>query len=186
MKVKPLFSYSEGSLGDAEGNALVASPAQLLIDDLSAGVAESDMAALAGKGANLILLRISLEKIALPPDSYNEAALARLREILKSAEEKRVAAVLSIEDDSRGASPDLLVGAAEHSARRLKDCASLIGLAMPNWAGEGFLLELAARLGRKHPTLLFFVPPGKEGGESAGSCRAPFVSPEFYPKAWLQ
>ena len=193
MKAKPLYSYSSGVLTDAEGNAVAARPARLAIEDFSAGVAEADVSELAASGANLILLCVSLGAIAPSPDSFNEVALARLREILKKAEEARVAAVLSIEDERDGAIPDMrdyLAGAAEHAARRLKDCAGLMGFAAPQWADETLLLELEARLKKKHPTLLVFIPPRGNCGEAQGAkggelSRHPFVPPEFYPEGWL-
>ena len=192
MKAKPLYSYSAGRLTDAEGNAVVASPAQLRIDDFAAGLAEAGMAALAEKGANLILMRLSLDMIAPESDAFNEAALSRLREVLKKAEEKRVAAVIAMECAGEAKPSDAsepFIGAAEHTARRLKDCSSLIGFAAPQWADDNFLLSLAARLEKKHPTLLVFIPPGgggqAQGDESAKLRRPPFVSPEFYPQGWL-
>lgn len=188
MKVKPLFSYNEGFLIDAGGNALSVAPAQMRVGDLSA-FSEDDIAALSAEGINLALLRIALDTIAPAPDSFNEAALARLREILKAAEEKRIGAVLSIEPAN-----ELFISAAEHAARRLKDCAALIGFAVPEGADREFLSELAARFEKKHPTLLFFVSPQAksaaeqpklQSGESKATCPAPFVSSEFWPQAWL-
>ena len=188
VKVKPLFSYSAGLLVDAEGKAVVARPAQLRIGDFAAGLAEADLNALAASGASLVLLRLSLGAIATSPDAFNEAALARLREILKKMEEKRVAAVICLE--SPAAQDELFAGAAEHAARRLKDCASLLGFAAPQCAGDAFLLSLAARLEKKHPTLLIFIPPcSKDGAEQAQGSeslrRPPFVAPEFWPEGWL-
>lgn len=194
MKVKPLYSYNAGVLTDAEGSAIVSSPARLRIEDFSAGVAEADVSALAAKGANLILFCVALDTIMPAPDSFNEAALARLREVLKKAEEKRVAAVLAIESRSEGAANELFISAAEHAARRLKDCASLIGFAAPQEADEGFLLQIEARLKKKHPTQLIFIPPRGNGnacGDEAQGIkgeklqRLPFVSQEFYPQVWL-
>lgn len=189
MKVKPLFSYNEGFLIDAGGNALSVAPAQMRVGDLSA-FSEDDIAALSAEGINLALLRIGLDTIAPAPDSFNEAALARLREILKAAEEKRIGAVLSIEPAANG----LFISAAEHAARRLKDCAALIGFAVSEGAGREFLSELATRFEKKHPTLLFFVSPQAksaaeqpkpQSSESKATCPAPFVSSEFWPQAWL-
>ena len=199
MKVKPLYSYNAGVLTDAEGSAIVSSPARLRIEDFSAGVAEADVSALAAKGANLILFCVALDTIMPAPDSFNEAALARLREVLKKAEEKRVAAVLAIESrrevaEREGAANELFISAAEHAARRLKDCASLIGFAAPQEADEGFLLQIEARLKKKHPTQLIFIPPRGNGnacGDEAQGIkgeklqRLPFVSQEFYPQVWL-
>ena len=187
MKAKPLYSYSAGVLTDAEGNAVVARPAQLRIQDFSASLAEADMVALAAKGANLILLRISLNAIAPAPDTFNEVALARLREILKSAEEKLVVAVLSVEEATQD---ELFINAMAHAARRLKDCASLIGFAAPQGAEKSFLLELEARLGKKHPNLLIFIQPCNNGGgeQARGNeslLRPPFVAPDLWSRSWL-
>ena len=195
MKVEPLFSFKGGILAGAGGKEFPAVPAQMRLEDFSAGVAEANIATLAAEGANLILLRLNLSQIALKPASFNEAALSRLREILKTAEERSAGAVLSIEDERDAASPSAqadLISAAEHTARRLKDCASLIGFAVPEGAGQEFLLELEARFEKKHPTLLFFVPPQAtkeaEGGEKDSvekqACRPPFVSPMLWPRAW--
>ena len=193
MKVKPLYSYSAGVLVDAEGNALAVRSAQMQAEYLFDNATEGAIAALALEGANFLLLRVRLAEIAPAPDTFNEAALARLRELLKKTEEKRVAVVLSIESEENPAvAGSLFIDAAEHAARRVKDCSSLIGFAVPQWAGGDFLLEMAARLEKKHPTLLFFIPPNsksgeawKRGGESGKDQHTPFVAPDFWPCNWL-
>lgn len=179
-------------LTGADGNSFPVNAAELTasVSFFSENSAEFALASLSEKGVNMLLLRIELSKIAAQPGLFDEAILARLREVLKSAEKKRIGVVLSIDAENPVAASELFISAAEHTARRVKDCAGLVGFAVPRGASAEFLSELGARFEKKHPTLLFFLPPQEKSkeaqmGRTAGDCHAPFVSPEFWPEAWL-
>lgn len=89
-------------------------------------------------------------------DSYNEAFLAGLRSWLKSLEEKRsFAFIVPVADKvpSSDAEKERFIASFSHCARRIKDCAHVIGFAVPEEADPMlFMQELSA----KHSHYIFF------------------------------
>ncbi len=188
MKVEPIFSFRGGFLVPPVGTAVPAKPAQIQVKSLFEGAAEAKIAALAEEGFNLFLLRVSLLEIASDYNSFNEAFLARLREILKSAEKNNIGAVIQILPDENAPHSDaeLLLSSIEHTARRLKDCSALLGFTLAAEAGSEFHAEAAIRLKKKHPSLIFFIEPSLKGDPSPPfDYSEPFIGPALWPRAWV-
>ena len=93
--------------------------------------------------------------------SYNEELLATLRLSLKANEEEKkfVYIVPIVDKDMTGEKYEQFTAAMKHSARRLKDCISIVGFALPKEIAEDeekatfYIEELSA----KHAQYVFFA-----------------------------
>ena len=80
------------------------------------------------------------------PEEYNEEFLASLRNELKEKEENGEFAVIVPVVDKEGCAGDALVAAMKHTARRIKDCVSVVGFAVPAGIDEAnFIGELSPK-----------------------------------------
>lgn len=170
MKFDPLFR-SEGNrlfrLSDGrEIDALRARPENLSEIIQSASPCA---AALRAGSERLTAVTVPYGAVALSDGGYNEEALAALRSYLKVLEGARCPAFLvplAGEPLSDPDETDSFIKAAAHTARRVKDCASVVGFAVPQEFLDGgascfgedsraawFTGELSA----KHAHYLFFV-----------------------------
>lgn len=88
------------------------------------------------------------------PEEYNEEFLAKLRDNLKSLEEKKEFVFIEPLFDKDG-SKEGFTAAMKHTARRIKDCTSVIGFALPEEILEekDFYIE---ELSAKHAHYCFF------------------------------
>jgi len=92
------------------------------------------------------------------PEAYNESYLADLRTALKNLEEEKKFVVIEPVVD-KDYSDEAFIAAMSHTARRIKDCVSVIGFAIP----EKFATskdEFMAELLRKHGHYCFFSKTG--------------------------
>ena len=96
------------------------------------------------------------------PEEYNEDFLAKLRDELKSKEEKGDFVFIEPVLD-KNADFEQFTAAMKHTARRIKDCVSVIGFAIPNEIFEkrDFYIE---ELSAKHQHYCFFCK--KDAGEN--------------------
>ena len=96
--------------------------------------------------------------VELEPEAYNEEYLANLRDQLKAMEEAGTFAVLVPVADKPLETPEqeeLFINAYNHTARRVKDCASVAGLELvPQLKDkQGFMDTLAI----KHAQYVYFT-----------------------------
>ncbi|MCR4823691.1 MAG: hypothetical protein K5873_12560 [Treponema sp.] len=94
-------------------------------------------------------------------EEYNEDFLAKLRDELKAMEEKSSFVFIEPVFD-KDASCEQFTAAMKHCARRIKDCISVIGFAIPEeiYDKRAFYME---ELSAKHSHYCFFC---KKSGES--------------------
>lgn len=87
-------------------------------------------------------------------EEYNEEFLAKLRDELKSLEEKKEFVFIEPVFD-KDASAEQFTAAMKHCARRIKDCVSVIGFAIPEqiFNQRDFYIE---ELSAKHAHYCFF------------------------------
>ena len=99
------------------------------------------------------------------PEAYNEAFLAELRDALKAAEATGAYVFIEPVCDKAIDTPALTeqcIAAMKHCARRIKDCASVAGFALPGaFAATGFAPNTSAALfiealSQKHAQYVFF------------------------------
>ena len=95
------------------------------------------------------------------PEEYNEDSLAKLRDDLKALEDKKEFVFIEPVFDKNGGA-EQFTAAMKHCARRIKDCVSVIGFAIPSeiLASKAFYIE---ELSAKHAQYCFFCK------EDAGS-----------------
>lgn len=96
-------------------------------------------------------------------EEYDEAYLARLRDELKSLEEKGEFVFIEPVYDKQ-AIPGQFNNAMKHTSRRIKDCASVIGFALPKEVAEDkdVLDDFIQKISEKHPQYVYFskIPCG--------------------------
>ena len=98
-------------------------------------------------------------------EEYNESFLAKLREELKALEEKNEFVFLEPVYD-KNATPGQFNNAIKHTVRRLKDCKSVIGVALVQEVAEDrdVLDDFMEKISEKHPHYVYFAKtPCMEG-----------------------
>lgn len=98
-------------------------------------------------------------------EEYNESFLAKLREELKALEEKNEFVFLEPVYD-KNATPGQFNNAIKHTVRRLKDCKSVIGVALVKEVAEDrdVLDDFMEKISEKHPHYVYFAKtPCMEG-----------------------
>lgn len=106
------------------------------------------------------------EKMAFPvkwsavegaEEEYDESFLAKLREQLKALEEKNEFVFLEPVYD-KVATPGQFNNAIKHTVRRLKDCKSVIGVALVKEVAEDkdVLEDFMEKISEKHPHYVYF------------------------------
>ncbi len=84
--------------------------------------------------ANLKKIEIKWSQVELAEESYNEEYLAQLREELKAMDNAGTFALLVPIVDKpleNAAQLELFINAFNHTARRVKDCVSVVGFVLP-------------------------------------------------------
>lgn len=106
-------------------------------------------------------IEIPWSTVEMDDGIYNEEFLANLRDFLKKAESRNQFAIIIPIIDKDFSSDDkkeAFIDAFNHTARRIKDCVSVIGMELP----EGLIMENQAisfmkTLAIKHAQYLYFV-----------------------------
>ena len=90
-------------------------------------------------------------------EEYDESFLAKLREQLKALEEKNEFVFLEPVYD-KVATPGQFNNAIKHTVRRLKDCKSVIGVALVKEVAEDkdVLEDFMEKISEKHPHYVYF------------------------------
>lgn len=90
-------------------------------------------------------------------EEYNEEFLAELRERLKKLEENNKFVFIEPVYDKK-ATPGQFNNAMKHTARRIKDCKSVIGFALPQEVAEDsdVLADFFEKITEKHPQYVYF------------------------------
>lgn len=153
MKLEKRFYVEGNKLYYIEGNKELEISGTRLSASACAGggVPPSDF-------SRLLLIELPWTQIGCDEASYNEEFLASFRDFLKTLEDKAgYAAIIPLADriPAEGEGEDF-TASFKHCARRIKDCASVAGFAVPDGL-EGvdpglFMEELSA----KHSQYVFF------------------------------
>ncbi len=115
--------------------------------------------------SRLLLIELPWTQVGCDESSYNEEFLAAFRDFLKALEDKGgYAAVIpvadtpsAVGDGAAAAEKEALTASFKHCARRIKDCASVAGFAVPaclSGADADFFME---ELSAKHAQYVFFT-----------------------------
>lgn len=130
----------------------------------------TDIAEAVEKNYDLVIYNVSWNKVEIAEDGYNEEFLASLRDIFKDAEEKGIYILVNSCFDeptwsAEGSFSSVdkafhFIEAMKHTARRVKDCSSVIGFALSPEAQKNldkFCQDFYEALVKKHKHYLFFV-----------------------------
>ncbi|MCR5219076.1 hypothetical protein [Treponema sp.] len=148
MKLEKLFDSENNTLIEKNGNKI----------DLS-GCPVIDAVELCNEkygNEKFSAVKIKWSYIGFDEESYNEEFLALLRDKLKDFEEDSKYVFIIPEADAECSSNDKMEAFAagmNHCARRIKDCASVIGFAIPDNLNAADFMEL---LLKKHQHYVFF------------------------------
>ena len=161
MKFDPLFLAKDNGLFTLEGEGVQVQ-----------GCAVKDAAqcvdpAQVGDGPKLTAINLPWSQVGLDEDSYNEDFLANFREYLKAMEEKNqfafVVPVADVAVDSDAKKENFALSM-KHAARRIKDCVSVVGFAVPAEADASFFME---EMLSKHRHYIFFSKDDSLLGEGS-------------------
>ncbi len=147
MKLEAKFYSEKNSLYFLDGTEFDALKSVVLAPSSCAG---------ADDPKTLYRVAVQWTQVGLDEDSYNEEFLAKFRDDLKSLEEKNVFVLVEPEVDSPADTPvkkEELTASFKHCARRIKDCTSVAGFAIPAESDADFFLE---ELSAKHKHYVFF------------------------------
>ncbi len=103
--------------------------------------------------SRLLLIELPWSQVGLDESSYNEEFLAAFRDFLKALEEKGGAAAIVPVADAPVGDGEELTASFKHCARRIKDCASVAGFAVPGGVDAALFIE---ELSAKHAQYVFF------------------------------
>lgn len=144
MKLEPLFTVKENKLYKIEDNTTV---------ELS----------------ELKFIDVAWSTVELEDEAYNEEYLAQLRDELKALETTGKFAVIAPVVDKAFETPEqieLYINAFNHTARRIKDCVSVVGFTLPEAVcAKGFEPGTPAgnfmdTLAIKHAQYVYFAKTG--------------------------
>ncbi|QTQ12745.1 hypothetical protein HRI96_11385 [Treponema parvum] len=181
MKIKAKFTVKSNKLLSADGvtEIPISCPVRTEAADVYKGTFEIDILKKAeGEPAaaknKFLFIDLPQSFMEISSGAYNETALASLRDFLKAIEKSEINVVIAprLENDSdirslQAGSSDSqgsFIAAVSHAARRIKDCESVIGFAIPEKLLAGGLLgekslaaEYISELKKKHEHYIFFA-----------------------------
>ncbi len=104
----------------------------------------------------ILCIKIAWSQIGLDEENYDESFLAKLRDFLKSLEDKKIYAfILPFADKipNSQSEKENFIASFKHCARRIKDCKSVVGFAIPDCVNQNTFIE---ELLKKHEHYIFF------------------------------
>ncbi|MBO4319104.1 MAG: hypothetical protein J5857_01385 [Treponema sp.] len=149
MKLEALFTSKDNSLFTVEGESVSLNAENKI-------TAQENSITLPQANDSPLFIYVPWTLVGLDEESYNEAFLANLRDSLKLMEEKKQFAIIVPAADSAADSPDkkeAFTASMKHCARRIKDCVSVIGFAIPLEADSEYFCD---ELSQKHSHYVFF------------------------------
>ena len=137
MKLDPLFTINNNKLCNISDNS------------------EVDM-------STIKRIELPWTTVELESESYNEEYLANLRDQLKEMEENNTFAIIVPivdkhieEDEDSENSEEAFINACNHSARRIKDCVSVVGFEIPVEVQDPQAFR--DTLNKKHSQYIYFT-----------------------------
>ncbi len=113
--------------------------------------------------SDLTNFEVNWSTVELEDEIYNEEFLADLRDKLKVLDESGKFAIITMKADKPLTSPEqleLFTNAFNHTARRIKDCVSVTGMAFPaelTAMGESAVESFIETLSKKHAQYVYFT-----------------------------
>lgn len=137
MKLEPLFTVNNNKLYKIQDNC------EFSVD-------------------SLVVIKVLQNDVQIEDDIYNEEYLASLRENLKTLEEQNKFCVLIPHPSKQLKTQEdfeLFINTFNHTARRIKDCISMIGYELPEHLliSNEQTLNFIQTLEKKHSQYIYFV-----------------------------
>ena len=158
MKLDARFESKNGKLyalktgAEADTGALIPFDSSVLADASSVS-AEAEAKRFSHDADKIIAVYVPYRAVEISENTYDEMYLAALRVFLKGIEESGIyAVVVPISDCGAGQ----LTQAMCHTARRIKDCASVIGFALPDTLTESEAAAFIDAMSAKHTHYVYF------------------------------
>lgn len=148
MRLEKLFDSQDNTLIEKNGNSIDLTLCPVL-----------DAVELCNEkyeSAKVSAVKVKWSYTGFDEENYNEEFLALLRDRLKYLEDSSKYVFIIPEADSEicdAQKKEAFASSINHCARRIKDCASVIGFAIPKELEAGEFTEL---LLKKHPHYIFF------------------------------
>ena len=137
MKLEAQFETKDGKLFSKKTGEFVDTTSLIRVDTSAVDAAvlssESFAEKVTGGDSGLIGVCILWKMVEISDGIYNEEFLASLRDFLKNIEAQGFSAAIVPVTDGKAAGPgfEQYTAAMCHTARRIKDCASVAGFAVP-------------------------------------------------------
>lgn len=158
MKFDARFGSKNGKLyaiktgAEADTNALIPFDSSVL-SGASPESAEAEAKRFSHDADKIIAVYVPYRAVEISENTYDEMYLAALRVFLKGIEESGIyAVVVPISDCGAGQ----LTQAMCHTARRIKDCVSVIGFAIPDTLTESEAAAFIDAMSAKHTHYVYF------------------------------
>ena len=158
MKIDAQFESKNGKLyalktGEkADTGALISFDSGVL-SGVSSEIAETEAQKFSKDKGKILAVYVPLRAAEISENIYDEMYLAALRVFLKSIEAYGAYAVVVPISDC---SAERLTQAMCHTARRIKDCASVIGFAIPDVLTESEAAAFTDAMSAKHAHYVYF------------------------------
>jgi len=160
MKIDARFESKNGKLyalstgAEADTSALIPFDSSVLAG-ASSESAEAEAQRFSQDGDKILAVYVPHRAVEISKNTYDEMYLAALRVFLKSIEAYGAhAIVVPVSDGACGA--ERLTQAMRHTARRIKDCASVIGFAIPDAMDENDAAAFTGAMSEKHAHYVYF------------------------------
>lgn len=155
MKQECFFDIKDGEIFfKSNGKKLSLENMRVFDAGTLAGGGASASGAASSESEFAVSVRVPLESVALGDGNYDESLLAALRNFLKNLETSGSWAIIA--PVCAGASASECVSAISHTARRVKDCKSVVGVEIPPDFSEQDTAALVAELSKKHKHYVYF------------------------------
>lgn len=131
----------------------------VIVSDITAGedfLKNASQPAIDGEKNFAVEVIVPISAVTLKDGGYDENLLANLRAFLKKLEENSGWAIISPSTDFSSPSTEEIIDATYHTARRIKDCKSVIGVKIPDGFSEQDANALIEALSKKHPHYIYF------------------------------
>lgn len=166
MRLSPKYQNVNRALIRLDGRVVV-SVGALRVADFGQGTKSAPVVPKEGersgvRGAeagDVVAVRVLCSEVELSPAVFNEEYLAHLRDFLKTMETEEVDAIIvPITDNIAVGDVGGFAAAMVHTARRIKDCASVVGFALPDAVASDAqsVSDFIEAMSAKHPQYVYF------------------------------
>lgn len=162
MKIQAQFSPRESKLFFKDNGQIVSTEQLILLNahEIPLDATALEKFACSFNGAHIVVVRVLWSSVELSEGGYDESFLAALRTFLKCRELHNLYEIIVPECGSNVMQSEesavQFTAAMCHTARRIKDCASVIGFALPKEFSEQQAAHFIDAMSAKHAQYVYF------------------------------